>query len=129
MVKLAQDGLTDREFRDALAELLAGEDAKLWLAKGVGHRVDTVFTIGHGQRSSAKLFDRLGGLFLLGEDVPRRLLPEIHQLFESYYRVHKVKPYVQSKPRMMHVGLYKGHHAGRSRHTMHEISRLNVATP
>ena len=130
MQEVPELGLTEAEFKDALEKLVEGKTAKIWLAKGAGHRVDTVFSIGTAKSDSVKLFDRIDGLFLLGEGVPPKLLPKIHQLFEAYSQTHKGRKYRPSQ-RVVILRCWPDRgtptpHERKPRATMHDIGRLSV---
>lgn len=81
-------GLTAEEFKRKLDELLEGKKAKIWLAKSAAGRVDVIFSAGDAQGKPIRNVDHIGGFYLMGEDVPREYIDQIHQWFLEFTRVN-----------------------------------------
>lgn len=122
--------MTDKEFKEGLERILGDAPAKIWLARGAGHRVDTVFSIGTAQNEPARIFDEMNGLYLLGEGVPPDLLPGIHNLFEQYCETHEgnlYSPNAANRPVfIVKVGSYPHAKHARSHVNLRDLTRLRV---
>lgn len=84
------EGLTTSEFRKALLEVIGDAPAKIWVVRSIHGRLETVFAVGAAQAEPIKMFDHIGGLYLLGEGVTPEMLPKLHNLFERYCHSHPV---------------------------------------
>jgi hypothetical protein len=83
-------GISTTEFRRALVKLVADQPIKIWLVKSIHGRLDPLFAVGETRAKDVKMFDHIGGLYLLGEGVPPDMVHQIHSLFERYCHSHPV---------------------------------------
>ncbi|HMO50943.1 MAG TPA: hypothetical protein PKE26_06665 [Kiritimatiellia bacterium] len=79
--KLTPNLLTKEDFKKKLDQLIGDKPIKIWLAKSVNGRLDTLFSAGDAQGKPIKHFDHIGGFYLLGENVPPDMIPAIHKWF------------------------------------------------
>jgi len=87
--------LTVEDFKKKLDDMVGARAIKIWLAKSVHGRLDTVFSVGDAQGMPIRHFDHIGGFYLLGENVPREMIDAIHDLFvlfcQANFTAHRLE--------------------------------------
>jgi hypothetical protein len=101
--------LTAEDFRDKLNRLIGDKPIKIWLAKSVQGRLDTIFSAGDAQGMPIEHFDHIGGFYLLGENVPHEFIPRIHKMFVIFaqcnFAAHRLeRHFIDMKSRAYYDG-------------------------
>lgn len=76
--------MTAQEFRERVAELVRGKPVKVWYVRNCGHRLEFVWSVGEPRFSPEETLARCRIHYLVGQDVPPELRPELIRLFNEY---------------------------------------------
>ncbi|HOW97792.1 MAG TPA: hypothetical protein P5567_12160 [Kiritimatiellia bacterium] len=83
--------MTEQQFRDQAAAIVKDRPAKVWLVRSAGHRLDFLWGVGVSRTAEPERLGRHGRHYLVGQDVPEELKPQLVALFDDFCQSDEVQ--------------------------------------